>query len=94
LGAPVQASYGSSTRPDCAGRLAVVEMASASGLEKVPLDLRNPLHTTTEGTGQLMQHAFDEGHSHIIVGMVRVVCVSCVVCRACVCRVSCCAVCA
>ncbi|ELR21445.1 glycerate kinase subfamily protein [Acanthamoeba castellanii str. Neff] len=63
------ASYGSSTRPDCAGRLAVVEMASASGLEKVPLDLRNPLHTTTEGTGQLMQHAFDEGHSHIIVGM-------------------------
>ncbi len=55
-------------------------MASASGLEKVPLALRNPLHTTTEGTGQLIQHAFDEGHSHIIVGMVRVVCVVCVVC--------------
>ncbi len=59
----------------------MVEMASASGLEKVPLALRNPLHTTTEGTGQLIQHAFDEGHSHIIVGMVRAVCRVCRVCR-------------
>lgn len=43
----------------------------SSGLEKVPLEQRNPLHTTTEGTGELMQHAYDAGHRRIIVGMVR-----------------------
>jgi len=36
------------------GRTAVVEMARASGLVLVPLERRNPLHTTTFGTGELM----------------------------------------
>jgi len=36
----------------------------------VPLARRNPLHTTTEGTGQLIRLAASEGHTRIIVGMV------------------------
>jgi len=68
LGHPVEACYGSSTKPGHEG-LAVIEMASASGLEMVPLARRNPLHTTTEGTGQLIRLAASEGHTRIIVGM-------------------------
>lgn len=35
----------------------IIEMASASGLEFVPMDQRNPLNTTAVGVGQLIKHA-------------------------------------
>lgn len=38
-------------------RLALVEMAKSSGLPLVPEDRRNPLLTTTYGTGQLIEDA-------------------------------------
>ena len=38
-------------------RTAVVEMAAASGLPLLPSRLRNPLKTTTRGTGQLLKAA-------------------------------------
>lgn len=46
---------------------AVIEMAQASGLEKVPATLRNPLLTTTRGTGELIKAALDRGVASIIV---------------------------
>lgn len=43
------------------GDSAIIEMAAASGLPMVPADKRNPLHTTTYGTGELIKDALDQG---------------------------------
>src|SRR5690554_1751096 len=43
------------------GQTAVIEMAQASGLILVPEDKRNPLQTTTFGTGELIKKALDLG---------------------------------
>ena len=51
------------------GRSAVVEMAAASGLVLVAPELRDPLRTTTFGTGQLIRAALDAGAAEIIVGV-------------------------
>jgi len=51
------------------GDVAVIEMASASGLELLEKDERNPLVTTTYGTGQLIKEALDKGVKTIIVGI-------------------------
>ena len=48
---------------------AVVEMAAASGLPLVPAESRNPLLTTTYGTGQLIADALDKGFREIIIGV-------------------------
>ena len=56
LGQPVDAQYG--ILPD--GR-AIIEMAAASGLPLVPSERRNPLFTSTFGTGQLILDALDRG---------------------------------
>ena len=51
------------------GKTAVIEMAAASGLHLVEPAKRNPLLTTSRGTGELISAALDEGVSHIIVGI-------------------------
>ncbi len=51
------------------GKTAVIEMASASGLPLVPKKKRNPLLTTTYGTGELIRAALDRGCRKIIVGI-------------------------
>lgn len=48
---------------------AVIEMAKASELELVPTEQRNPLLTTTYGTGQLVLDAIKNGADKIIVGL-------------------------
>jgi len=48
---------------------AVIEMASASGLPLVPPDKRNPLVTTTYGTGELIHAALDHGCQKLIIGI-------------------------
>jgi len=48
---------------------AVVEMAQASGLWLVPDELRDPMLTSTVGTGQLIKAAIDAGCRQIIVGI-------------------------
>ncbi|MBJ7536384.1 glycerate kinase [Marinomonas transparens] len=48
---------------------AVIEMASASGLHLVPLNERNPLYTTSYGTGELIKNALERGIKHIILGL-------------------------
>ncbi len=51
------------------GKTAVIEMAAASGLELVPPHLRNPLHTTTYGVGELMLAALENKCNKVIVGL-------------------------
>ena len=48
---------------------AVIEMASASGLPLVPPEKRNPLVTTTYGTGELIRTALDHGCRKLIIGI-------------------------
>lgn len=64
LGKPVHSFYG--ILPD---GTAVIEMAAASGLSLIPAHQRNPLVTTTYGTGQLIMNALDHGCSRFIVGI-------------------------
>ena len=51
------------------GFTGIVEMAQASGLSLVPHPQRNPLLTTTYGTGELIKAALDRGCKRIIVGI-------------------------
>jgi glycerate kinase len=51
------------------GSAAIIEMAAASGLHLVEPEKRNPLVTTTFGTGELVKAALDRGVKHIIVGI-------------------------
>ena len=62
LGNPVHAPW--CWLPD--SHTAVIEMACASGLHLVPPNQRNPLHTSTYGTGQLILAALDAGAQTII----------------------------
>lgn len=51
------------------GTTAVIEMAKASGLEIVEKKKRNPMITTTFGTGELIRHALDHNVKEIIIGL-------------------------
>lgn len=50
---------------DLGGNSAVIEMAQVSGLPLVPVGERNPLHTTSYGTGEVLRHALDMGFRDI-----------------------------
>lgn len=63
LGEPIEAFY---IRK---GNQAVVEMAKASGITLVKEEDRNPLYTTTEGTGELLRHALKHGCTDIYVAI-------------------------
>lgn len=51
------------------GQIAVIEMASASGLGLVPQDHRDPMRATTFGTGQLIIAAINAGATQIVIGI-------------------------
>ena len=65
LGDEVLASYGILGDK----KTAVIEMAEASGLTLVPENKRNPLITTTYGTGQLIKAGLDQGCRKMIIGI-------------------------
>lgn len=65
LGENVEGFYGLSGDEQSA----FIEMAAASGLEMVAPSSRNPLKTTSWGTGELIRHALDAGVKHIIIGI-------------------------
>ena len=65
LGERVEGFYGVSGDEQSA----FIEMAAASGLELVAPAQRNPLKTTSWGTGELIRHALDAGVKHIIIGI-------------------------
>lgn len=51
------------------GDSAIIEMAAASGLPMVPVEKRNPLHTTTYGTGELIRDALDAGYRKLSIAI-------------------------
>lgn len=59
-----KASYGKINE-----RSAVIEMAAASGLPMVPADQRNPLKTTSVGTGEMIRDALDKGFREISIAI-------------------------
>ena len=65
LGERVKACWGVSGD----GVTAFIEMAAASGLGLVPPDKRNPLITTSRGTGELILQALEHGAERIIIGI-------------------------
>jgi glycerate 2-kinase len=65
LGTPVGANFG--ILGD--GETAAIEMASASGILFVNKETKNPLVTTTYGTGELIKAALDQGVRKIIIGI-------------------------
>ena len=65
IGDPVEAVFGLTGD----GMTAVIEMAAASGLMRVPLDRRDPMRTTTFGVGELIRHALDLGARHFVIGI-------------------------
>jgi glycerate kinase len=67
LGDDVEAAYGIADAP--AGRIAVVEMATASGLHLLGPARREPRRATTRGTGELIRAALDRSPTQLIVGL-------------------------
>ncbi|WP_312952018.1 glycerate kinase [Superficieibacter sp.] len=65
LGEPVDACYG--IMGD--GETAVIEMASASGIQHIRREDRNPLITTTYGTGELIRACLDKNIKKLILGI-------------------------
>jgi glycerate kinase len=65
LFAPIIASYGISE----GGSTAFIEMAKASGLQLLLPEKRDPLKTSTYGTGELIRDALDRGVKRIILGI-------------------------
>lgn len=51
------------------GHKAIIEMAQASGLTLVPKHLRNPMLTTSFGTGELIMDALEHGCQEILLGI-------------------------
>lgn len=62
---PVEVSYGITKD----GATAILEMASASGLPLVAFPLRNPMNTTSYGTGEVILDALNRGCRQFIVGL-------------------------
>jgi len=65
MGNPIDASYGIVH----GGEVAVIDIASASGLTLVPEQRRNPLYASSYGSGELISDAIDEGVESIWIGM-------------------------
>lgn len=64
LGRPVEAAVG-----ELPGHVAVVELALASGYERLAGHERDPERTSTRGTGELIRAALDLGARRIVVGL-------------------------
>lgn len=65
LGREIQCTYILSAN----GEKAFIEMAQASGLQRLSLEERNPMLTSSYGTGQMIAHALDSGVQHILLGL-------------------------
>lgn len=65
IGEPVEAEFGIADTAE--GRVAIVEMARASGLSLVPASRRDPLAATTRGTGELIRAALAHHPARVLV---------------------------
>ncbi len=68
LGKSVVARWGILKKPK-QSPIALLDMAEASGLKHVPPRNRNPMKTSTFGTGELIRAALDKGCRHIVLGL-------------------------
>lgn len=64
-GAPITAEFGILSD----GKTAVIELARASGIELLSRAERNPLLTSTYGTGELIREAYRRGCRHFLIGI-------------------------
>ena len=67
LGDPVEAAFG--VAETAKGRLAIVEMAAASGLALLAPSRRDPRITTTRGTGDLIAASLDRSPDQLVVAL-------------------------
>ena len=51
------------------GKTAVLDLASASGIELIPKEKLNPMKATSYGTGQLISAALDTGAAELVIGI-------------------------
>ena len=51
------------------GEIAVLDLASASGIELIPREKLNPMKATTFGTGELVSAALDAGAKELVIGI-------------------------
>ncbi|MDR0600003.1 MAG: glycerate kinase [Treponema sp.] len=65
LGDPVDAEFGLIH----GGKTAVLDLASASGIERVPREKLNPLKAASTGTGELIAAALDAGARDLVIGI-------------------------
>lgn len=65
---PIQAVFGI-IKNNQNNQIAIIEMAESSGLSKIPLKERDPLQTTTLGTGELILEALNLGCREFIIGL-------------------------
>ncbi|CAA9245048.1 MAG: Glycerate kinase [uncultured Adhaeribacter sp.] len=65
LGRPVSAIFGLINQ----GKTAVIELAQASGIKHLKTAERDPLRTSTFGTGQVIKAALDAGATEILLGV-------------------------
>jgi glycerate kinase len=65
LGGRVEAEFGLIEN----GRVAVLDMASASGIELVRREELNPLKASSRGTGELIAAALDAGAQELVIGI-------------------------
>ena len=64
LGKKIKTKYGI-----LEGNIAVIEMAAASGLPLLKEEKRNPMVTTTYGTGEMIKAAMEKGCRKIFIGI-------------------------
>lgn len=50
-------------------KTAIIEIASIAGLPMVPIEKRNPYHTTSYGIGEVIASAIEEGHRSFIIAL-------------------------
>lgn len=62
---PIKATYAIASD----GTTAFIEMATASGLPLISQEERNPMKTTTYGTGELIKDALERGCTRLIIGI-------------------------
>ena len=62
---PIETAYGVSGDK----RIAFIEMAAVNGLPLLSATERNPMLTTTYGTGELILHAIEHGYREFIIGI-------------------------
>jgi glycerate kinase len=67
LGDAVETFYGIIERDG--ERTAVIEAANICGLTMVPPELRNPMHTTTRGIGEVIGDALNRGIRSFVIGL-------------------------